>query len=93
MCMFLIQIINIDKMILLGLILSDLLIDQTPCQVEALSKGKVEFDTPFRELGFFGVPFRSSCMLQPTTHCLINVIECKFHSCYMSPGVTSCHVV
>ncbi|KAL5252216.1 hypothetical protein ACHWQZ_G015116 [Mnemiopsis leidyi] len=44
-------------------------------KVEALSKGRVEFDTPFRELGFFGVPFRSSCMLQPTTHCLINVIE------------------
>ena len=32
-------------------------------------------------------------MLQPTTHCLINVIECKFHSCYMSRGVTSCHLV
>ena len=46
-------------------------------KVENLTKGKIEFDTPFRDLGFYGVPYRSSCLLQPTTHCLINVVECK----------------
>jgi len=44
-------------------------------KVENLTKGRVEFDVPFRDLGFPGVPLRSSCLLQPTTHCLINVTE------------------
>ena len=26
-----------------------------------------EFDTPFRDLGFHGVPHRSTCLLQPTS--------------------------
>lgn len=42
--------------------------------VENITKD-VEFDTPFRDLGFHGVPHRSSCFLQPTTGCLVNVTE------------------
>lgn len=34
-----------------------------------------DFDTPFSELGFFGVPHRSSCTLKPTSACLVNLTE------------------
>lgn len=34
-----------------------------------------DFDQPFRELGFYGVPHRSSCLLQPTSTCLVNLTE------------------
>ncbi|VDM97408.1 unnamed protein product [Thelazia callipaeda] len=34
-----------------------------------------DFDTPFNELGFFGVPYRSSCTLKPTSSCLVNLSE------------------
>ncbi|VDN41709.1 unnamed protein product [Gongylonema pulchrum] len=34
-----------------------------------------DFDVPFNELGFFGVPFRSSCTLKPTSSCLVNLSE------------------
>lgn len=34
-----------------------------------------DFDTPFSELGFFGVPHRSSCTLKPTSSCLVNLTE------------------
>merc|ERR1719494_253392 len=44
-------------------------------KIEGLTHGQVEFDVPFRELGFHGVPFRSTVLLQPTTHCLINLTE------------------
>jgi len=44
-------------------------------KVEAISKRDVEFDSPFRELSFFGVPFRSTCRLQPTSSALINIVE------------------
>jgi len=33
---------------------------------------------PFRELGFHGVPVRSSVFLQPTVHCLIQLIDPPF---------------
>lgn len=35
----------------------------------------IEFDTPFRELAFHGVPHRSTCLLQPTSSALVNVTE------------------
>lgn len=35
-------------------------------------------DMPFRDLGFNGVPSRSSVMIQPTTDCLIQVTEPPF---------------
>jgi len=34
-----------------------------------------EFDTPFRDLGFHGVPHRSTCLLQPTSSAIVNVTE------------------
>lgn len=43
--------------------------------MEKLTSQGVEFDTPFRELGFFGVPFRSSVLLQPTSGTLVNLTE------------------
>ncbi|XP_013382413.1 FACT complex subunit SPT16 [Lingula anatina] len=44
-------------------------------KVENMTKGEVEFDVPFRELGFFGVPYRSTVLLQPTSGCLVNLTE------------------
>lgn len=44
-------------------------------KVENITKQEVEFDTPFRELGFHGVPFRSTVLLQPTSGCLVNLVE------------------
>uniref|UniRef100_A0A5S6QLI1 FACT complex subunit n=1 Tax=Trichuris muris TaxID=70415 RepID=A0A5S6QLI1_TRIMR len=44
-------------------------------RVESLTNQLVEFDTPFRSLGFYGVPFRSSVLLQPTSCCLVNLSD------------------
>ena len=38
-----------------------------------MTKGDVEFDVPFRELGFHGVPHRETVLLQPTTNCLVHL--------------------
>merc|ERR1712048_565269 len=43
-------------------------------RVESYTKD-VEFDRPYRDLGFDGVPHKVNCLLQPTTNCLINVTE------------------
>jgi len=40
--------------------------------------GTLEFDIPYRELGFYGVPFRNNVLLQPTVHCLVNLVEYPF---------------
>ncbi|KAH8365695.1 hypothetical protein KR093_003515 [Drosophila rubida] len=44
-------------------------------KVEGMTKSLVEFDTPFRELGFPGAPFRSTVTLQPTSGSLVNLTE------------------
>lgn len=44
-------------------------------KVEIMTKQEIEFDTPFRELGFPGAPFRSTVLLQPTSGCLVNLTE------------------
>lgn len=44
-------------------------------RVEQVTKSEVEFDQPFRELGFLGVPHRSNVLLQPTSSCLVNLTE------------------
>ncbi|XP_053625747.1 FACT complex subunit spt16 isoform X1 [Plodia interpunctella] len=44
-------------------------------RVETITKQEVEFDTPFRELGFPGAPFRSTVLLQPTSGALVNLTE------------------
>lgn len=38
----------------------------------------VDVDIPFRELGFNGVPFRSSVFCQPSTECLVQLTEPPF---------------
>ncbi|KAG8190381.1 hypothetical protein JTE90_022025 [Oedothorax gibbosus] len=44
-------------------------------KVEQMTKTEVEFDTPFKELGFPGVPYRSTVQLQPTSGCLVNLTD------------------
>uniref|UniRef100_A0A914VZ60 FACT complex subunit n=1 Tax=Plectus sambesii TaxID=2011161 RepID=A0A914VZ60_9BILA len=44
-------------------------------KVERQTNNAFDFDSPFGELGFFGVPFRSSCTLKPTSACLVNLTE------------------
>ncbi|CAK9439914.1 uncharacterized protein LODBEIA_P40140 [Lodderomyces beijingensis] len=39
------------------------------------SHGIVDLDIPFRELGFQGVPFRSSVLCIPTRDCLVSLID------------------
>ncbi|ODV78217.1 FACT complex subunit SPT16 [Suhomyces tanzawaensis NRRL Y-17324] len=39
------------------------------------SNGLVDVDVPFRDLGFLGVPFRSSVLCMPTRDCLIQLID------------------
>ena len=38
----------------------------------------LEFNIPFRELSFEGVPFRTSARLQPTTECLVHLTDPPF---------------
>lgn len=38
----------------------------------------MEFDIPFRELGFHGVPNKSSAFIVPTVNCLVELIETPF---------------
>ncbi|KAL6220165.1 hypothetical protein ACLB2K_007922 [Fragaria x ananassa] len=38
----------------------------------------LEFDQPLRELGFNGVPHKSSCFIVPTSSCLVELIETPF---------------
>lgn len=44
-------------------------------KAEAITKRKVEFETPFRDLGFHGAPNRSTVLIQPTTGYMINLTE------------------
>ncbi|CAI5437616.1 unnamed protein product [Caenorhabditis angaria] len=44
-------------------------------KVSRLTNDQFDFDTPFNDLGFFGVPYRSSCTLKPTSSCLVNLTE------------------
>ena len=44
-------------------------------KVEALTKEELEFEVPFRDLGFNGAPYRSTCLLQPTSSVLVNAME------------------
>ncbi|KKF95865.1 FACT complex subunit SPT16 [Ceratocystis platani] len=45
---------------------------------EAGKSHGLEVDTPMRDLGFHGVPFRSNVYIQPTTDCLMQVVEPPF---------------
>jgi len=44
-------------------------------KVELATKQEVEFDVPFRELGFQGAPSRSTVLVQPTSGCVVNLTE------------------
>ncbi|KAK6777074.1 hypothetical protein RDI58_023791 [Solanum bulbocastanum] len=44
-------------------------------QLKALD---LEFDQPLRELGFHGVPYKSSAFIVPTSSCLVELIETPF---------------
>lgn len=44
-------------------------------KIEGLTDQQIEFDVPFKELGFYGVPFKSSVLLLPSTHCIVNLTE------------------
>jgi hypothetical protein len=41
----------------------------------------LEFDIPFRELAFEGVPFRSTVNVLPTVNCLVELTEMPFLVC------------
>ncbi|CAI5939892.1 unnamed protein product [Closterium sp. NIES-64] len=43
-----------------------------------LARLDLEFDVPFRELGFHGVPHKSSAFIVPTVNCLVELIEVPF---------------
>lgn len=45
-------------------------------EVEKLAN--VEFDIPYRGLGFYGVPVKTNVLLLPTLNCLINLTEVPF---------------
>merc|ERR1712218_254645 len=42
-------------------------------KVEQVTKGALEFNSPFRDLGFNVVPHRETVLLQPTSSCLVNL--------------------
>ncbi|KAH7727557.1 FACT complex subunit SPT16 [Aphelenchoides avenae] len=44
-------------------------------KVVRLTNEQVDFDTPFPELAFHGVPYRSSVELKPTSSCLVHLTE------------------
>ncbi|KAI6244064.1 FACT complex subunit [Aphelenchoides fujianensis] len=44
-------------------------------KVARATNDSVDFETPFNELGFTGVPFRSSVTLKPTSSCLVSLTE------------------
>jgi nucleosome binding factor SPN SPT16 subunit len=46
--------------------------------VQVISNETVDFDIPYRELGFFGVPFKSSVFIMPSVNCLVSLIEQPF---------------
>merc|ERR1719474_1994577 len=50
-------------------------------KVEQVTKGALEFDSPFRELGFQGVPHRETVLLQPTSSCLVNLTSWPPFTC------------
>mmetsp|Transcript_26121 Transcript_26121/g.46438 ORF Transcript_26121/g.46438 Transcript_26121/m.46438 type:complete len:816 (+) Transcript_26121:4504-6951(+) len=43
--------------------------------VQSVSNEELEFDIPYRELGFSGVPHKSNVFLMPSVNCLVNVAD------------------
>nr|pir 138K protein - Tetrahymena thermophila [Tetrahymena thermophila]AAS65456.1 p138 [Tetrahymena thermophila] len=47
-------------------------------EVENQLGDKIKFEVPYANLGFYGSPSRSTCLLQPTQNTLMNIIEFPF---------------
>eukprot|EP00011_Vannellida_sp_DIVA3-517-6-12_P000344 CAMPEP_0114614668 /NCGR_PEP_ID=MMETSP0168-20121206/5772_1 /TAXON_ID=95228 ORGANISM="Vannella sp., Strain DIVA3 517/6/12" /NCGR_SAMPLE_ID=MMETSP0168 /ASSEMBLY_ACC=CAM_ASM_000044 /LENGTH=1014 /DNA_ID=CAMNT_0001825723 /DNA_START=5 /DNA_END=3049 /DNA_ORIENTATION=+ len=47
-------------------------------KVENVAQQEIEFDIPYKELGFYGVPFKSFVFIQPTVNCLVQLTEQPF---------------
>ncbi|CAG9332559.1 unnamed protein product [Blepharisma stoltei] len=46
--------------------------------VQALSNESVDFDIPYRELGFYGVPAKTNVFIMPSVNCLLSLVEQPF---------------
>lgn len=46
--------------------------------IEAAGGGQIEFEIPYKELAFQGVPFKCMSSLYPTVQCLVNLNEYPF---------------
>jgi len=44
-------------------------------EISDKSDGMIELDEPFRDLGFFGVPFKANVFMQPSAYCLVHLTE------------------
>lgn len=44
-------------------------------QVEKRGKTTLEFDIPYRNMGFFGTPNKEMVFVQPARDCLVNLTE------------------
>ncbi|KAI0981096.1 hypothetical protein GJ496_001499 [Pomphorhynchus laevis] len=44
-------------------------------RLESSAPNSIAFETPFRDLGFHGTPYRSMVLLVPTSSCLVNLTE------------------
>lgn len=42
---------------------------------------ELEWEVPFRDLGFTGVPHRTASFVMPTVNCLVELIEQPFTVC------------
>ncbi|GAM27039.1 hypothetical protein SAMD00019534_102140 [Acytostelium subglobosum LB1] len=47
-------------------------------RVEEIVPGGFEFDIPYRDLAFYGVPNVTTVLLQPSVQCLVNLLETPF---------------
>jgi nucleosome binding factor SPN SPT16 subunit len=46
--------------------------------VQAISNESLDFDIPYRELGFYGVPYKSNVFIMPSVNCLLSLIDQPF---------------
>ncbi|KAI0223979.1 FACT complex subunit spt16 [Massospora cicadina] len=51
---------------------------QYAAKIAEAARGKLEVETPFRDIGFQGVPARSNVLLMPTGDCLIHLSDPPF---------------
>ena len=46
--------------------------------VQAISNETVDFDIPYKDLGFYGVPYKSNVFIMPSVNCLVSLIDHPF---------------